>query len=158
MTDDDEKAKEKKRYRLDTLKVKRKLFNSYPVNSIGRQALLREEKIKELEELTFAHHMVPTEYKDVMVNICKQQLRANVLKTTFGLVLLTLGIFGWFSFATSLLEFLCVGLLIISSIFIVRKGLISSISDYKAIKEYVTVTQETKERIDKLKKELFGQL
>lgn len=138
--------------RPDLLKVKQKVFTSYPINSIARKQLVQEEKARDLRD--FATHLVPQD-------IVKMAVTCGIASVTYfakraGLGFLGLLVIGGLGFFTqTIVETV---LLIGIGLFLLRYTLHFSrlcLTQVLAVKVLKDEYQRAQDKLQKMKKDLF---
>jgi hypothetical protein len=136
-------------YRLDPFKLKRKILDLYPYNSVVRKKIQAEAKLQELADLTNTLNSIPVDVQEDLLKVTKFEIRVHTLLGLFALFVL--GYSGYILFATSrfvdtfLFSFstiLCIG--------IVSYCTIKIYSVHKTISNFNKARDEIKQQIQKL--------
>jgi len=138
--------------RPDLLKVKQKVFTSYPINSIARKHLVQEEKARDLKD--FATRLVPQDIVNMAIGLGIKSVNyfaARALLGFMGLViLLGLGFFAETVIETALL--IAIGLFLLHYTAKFSRLCVVQLFAVKVLKaEY----QRAQDKLKKLKKDLF---
>ena len=78
------KPSENNRTRRDLLKIKQKVFESYPINSVARKQLVQEEKLRDINIMTKS--LVPQDIVDLTIKLGKQSLEFAGKRMAAGLL------------------------------------------------------------------------
>ena len=145
------KEENKDLYRIDPLKVRRKIFESYPPGSRQREDMIKEEKLNELGQLNSVVSGVPRELTDSAIENIKSMSFVLFIKSMFfTLVVLGLG-FLIFSFNLSAVEIFMsvIGAIIFS--FMSLKSLTQLYFNYKLMESFIDSVQAMEVKMKKLK-------
>lgn len=143
-----------KTVRIDFLKVKQKIFDSYPVNSLARKVILKEEKVKELQKLTMARNIFSKDFTDSIMETTKHHTYSYAIKTIGYFALASLiGLFGMLTASTTF-ELSIFFAISFSLAFLMGRSMSRSIGEYQNYKEMYTEQHKIDTRIKKLQGEI----
>ncbi len=138
--------------RPDLLKVRQKVFTSYPINSIARKHLVQEEKARDLKD--FATNLVPQDLVNMAVTCGIKSVNYFAKRAGLGFLgLLLIGGLGFFT--QTIVEIV---LLIGIGLFLLRYTLHFSrlcITHMLSVKVLRDEYQRAQDKLKKLKKDLF---
>ena len=138
--------------RPDLLKVRRKVLDSYPINSIARKHLIQEEKVRDLQD--FAIQTTPHNIINIAIALGRHSCMGFLKKVGLG----TLGlcaILGLCFFSTTMIEVILlssIGLFLLHWTAKFIHLFIAQVLSIKILKERAKHEQEI---LLKLKKDLF---
>lgn len=138
--------------RPDLLKVKQKVFASYPINSIPRKHLVQEEKARDLKH--FATNLVPQDMVHMAVTLGYISLNYFSKRVILGFLGL-LTVIGLGFFAKTVIEFallIGIGLFLLHYTAKFTRLCIVQFLTIKVLKAEYKIAQDT---LQKMKKDLF---
>lgn len=151
------KEENKDLYRIDPLKVRKKIFDSYSPGSTQRKSMVKEEKISELERLNSTFDVLPRDLTTTAVD----HIKSNSI--------LSLGKAGFFTLVALILAFILITTTVtpielVSSLvgivvfgFLSLRSLLSAYANYKLIQNFSEKLQEMEAKISNLKKDIFDE-
>jgi hypothetical protein len=149
------KDEKKHLYRIDPLRVKQKLYELYPKGSEAHKMMAREEKIKEYSHLARTLSSMPLEVVKQVAEQNKTLVLGMTLKM-FGFGVMALG-FGLASiYATTQLEFILLGVLLLFSLYGAFTRFLGALKIAYSIKSFEEAMKKTQERMAKLQKDIFS--
>lgn len=143
-----------KTVRIDFLKVKQKIFDAYPVNSLARKVILKEEKVKELQKLTMARNIFSKDFTDSILETTKHHIYSFALKVIgyFGLASLS-GLFGILA-ANTRFELTIFFATSFALAFMTGRSIARTVGEYTNYREMATEQNKIDSRIKKLQGEI----
>ena len=149
-----------KNYRLDILKVKQKIFNSYPENSQARKLMLKKEQLNELNSLTIANTLLYSDNTlDYVISGVQEKIQGCLFSGIIGIMLILIMFGAKLLFPiTSGFGLVCfysiAGILGLGSVLYFRE----MFHGLKAISKTRKARKDMKDRIKELKNKIFGDL
>jgi len=70
----------KKFYKIDSLKLKQKIYSSYPANSAKRRQIVKDEKVKQLIDLGFMQQSLPMQISSGIRDMSLRQAKRSFIK------------------------------------------------------------------------------
>ncbi len=138
--------------RPDLLKVKQKVFTSYPINSIARKHLVQEEKARDLR--FFATNLVPQDIVNMALMLGMKSSIYFAKRTAYGFLGLSI-VIGLGFFVQTVVEIvllLGVGLFLFHYTVKSLRLFIEQMQSVKIINDEYKVAQD---KLKKMKKDLF---
>jgi hypothetical protein len=144
--------------RIDLLKVRHKIYTSYPPYSEERKRFVREAKISALEELAYSSQMTSKEAMLAMIDSSKKLMVKEVLKVS-GFIILLIGAFYLYPYLHTTLESILIAIIqVVLSIgvFVYLKCIRNTLKSLKSLDQYYTQVHEKMSKMSEDIRKLGG--
>ena len=149
------KEENKDLYRIDPLKVRKKIFDSYPPGSTQRKNMVKDEKILELGHLNSTFDILPIELTTTALDHIRSSIILSIGKSLFFIILAVILYVILSTTEVTLIELVISLAGIVVSGFLALKSLLYVYVNHKLINNFSDKLQEMEAKISNLKKDIF---